>query len=36
MAIFSHADLQPIITQYGYWGVGVIVGLESMGFGGGS
>lgn len=31
MAIFSHADLQPIITQYGYWGVGVIVGLESMG-----
>lgn len=31
MAIFTHADLQPIITQYGYWGVGVIVGLESMG-----
>lgn len=31
MAIFSHADLQPIISQYGYWGVGIIVGLESMG-----
>jgi membrane protein DedA with SNARE-associated domain len=31
MAIFSHADLQPLITNYGYWGIGLIVGLESMG-----
>jgi len=31
MAIFSHADLQPLVSQYGYWGVGLIVGLESMG-----
>ena len=31
MAIISHADLQPLVSQYGYWGVGIIVGLESMG-----
>jgi membrane protein DedA with SNARE-associated domain len=31
MAIFSHEDLQPIVSTYGYWGVGLIVGLESMG-----
>jgi membrane protein DedA with SNARE-associated domain len=31
MAIISHETLQPIVSQYGYWGVGLIVGLESMG-----
>jgi membrane protein DedA with SNARE-associated domain len=31
MAIFDHATLQPLITNYGYWGIGTIVGLESMG-----
>jgi membrane protein DedA with SNARE-associated domain len=31
MALFSHADLQPLVTNYGYWGIGLIVGLESMG-----
>lgn len=31
MSIIPHADLQPIVSQYGYWGVGIIVGLESMG-----
>jgi membrane protein DedA with SNARE-associated domain len=31
MAIFSQETLQPLITNYGYWGIGTIVGLESMG-----
>ena len=31
MSLFSYADLQPLIAQYGYWGIGTIVGLESMG-----
>jgi membrane protein DedA with SNARE-associated domain len=31
MAIFSPETLQPLITNYGYWGIGTIVGLESMG-----
>ena len=31
MSLISHSDLQPFITQYGYWGVAVVVGLESMG-----
>ena len=31
MAVFSHETLQPIVSTYGYWGIGVIVGLESMG-----
>ena len=31
MAIFSPADLQPFVNNYGYWGVGLVVGLESMG-----
>jgi membrane protein DedA with SNARE-associated domain len=31
MAIFNPETLQPLITNYGYWGIGTIVGLESMG-----
>lgn len=31
MALFSHADVQPFIETYGYWGIGLIVGIESMG-----
>lgn len=31
MALFSHADVQPFIETYGYWGIGMIVGIESMG-----
>ncbi len=31
MALIPHETLQPIVSQYGYWGIGFIVGLESMG-----
>ncbi len=31
MTLFTHADLEPLIKSYGYWGIGLIVGIESMG-----
>lgn len=31
MAIFSEPMLKSFVESYGYWGVGVVVGLESMG-----
>ncbi len=31
MANFDHDTLQPLIINYGYWGIGTVVGLESMG-----
>ena len=31
MALFSPADMQTFVSTYGYWFVGIIVGIESMG-----
>ena len=31
MPFITHADVQPFIQAYGYWGVGLVVGIESMG-----
>ena len=31
MSIIPQAELQQFVSNYGYWGVGIVVGLESMG-----
>ena len=31
MSPFSHADIQTFISTYGYWFIGLVVGIESMG-----
>ena len=31
MTLFGHHELQQLVSNYGYWAVAVVVGLESMG-----